>query len=61
MLMIENMAALCAFAICLLAFLAGYRLRNHVDETRAEWARYSAYMSGDARPRAAGMKARRGF
>ena len=61
MLMIENMAALCAFAICLLAFLAGYRLRNHVDETRAEWARYSAYRRGSARGRAAGMRARNNF
>lgn len=41
MLVIENMAALVAFIICLLAFVAGYALRQRVDVTREEWAAYS--------------------
>lgn len=41
MLMIENMAALVAFTICLLAFFAGYALRYRVDMAREEWTAYS--------------------
>ena len=51
MLMIENMAALAAFAFCLLAFIAGYALRQHVDTAREEWAAFTSYRPTSRRAR----------
>ena len=48
MLIIENMTALAAFIICLLAFMSGYALRRHVDAARDEWAGFSTYRPGKA-------------
>jgi len=60
MLFFENMAALAAFALCLVAFALGYALRNWADDTRAEWARYSTYRQGKARKRAGYRRANNG-
>ena len=47
MLLAENMTALAAFALCAVAFVLGYILRNWLDGARAEWTEYAAYRQGD--------------
>ena len=46
MLLLENTAALVAFIICILAFIAGYTMHNHVDAARGEWAAFTSYRQG---------------
>ena len=53
MLIVENMAALFVFALWVAAFALGYKLRNQVDETRAEFAETFTYRHRQARKRAA--------
>ena len=48
MMIIENVTALAAFALCLSAFALGYALRNWIDGTRAEWDAF-AYRGEGAR------------
>lgn len=47
MLLLENTAAIVALTICILAFFAGYMLRNWTDTARAEWADFCTYRRAD--------------
>lgn len=53
MLVVENVTALAAFALCVAAFALGYLLRNWTDGVRAEWAGVFAYRQRQRRKQAA--------